>query len=299
MKKIIFDGVGTAIVTPFNNGEVDYNALEILINKQLDANISAIILLGTTGEPATLTLQEREKIILFAKNVIGNRAKLIIGCGSNNTQSAINLYRQAESYGADGALIVTPYYNKCTQDGLKAHYRAISDAGNLPIIVYNVPGRTGVNIMPETMAELCKIKNVVGLKEASGNITQILDYFNLCGDKIAIYSGEDALNSFFLLLGAKGTISVASNVFPKMCNKIIKYAKNKEYEKMLILQNKMQQFIKALFLEVNPIPVKAGLFYLGLCKNELRLPLTSMTNNNYNKLKHEIDLLIGQENDSL
>ena len=299
MKKIIFCGLSTALVTPFKNGEIDYNALEILLEKQIDAQVQAIVILGTTGEPATLGSLEREKIIEFTIKKVNGRAKVIVGCGSNSTEVAIKNYIQAEKMGADGALIVTPYYNKCTQGGLVEHYKKISDSGALPIIVYNVPARTGVNVLPETMNKLCDIPNVCGLKEASGNISQILEFFRLCEDKIAIYSGEDALNSIFMALGGSGAISVASNVYPKIFNKIIELGIKKEYEKMFILQKKVHKFITSLFLEVNPIPVKAGLEYLGLCKNEVRLPLTKMSKENYDKLKSEIDVLIGLENDSL
>ena len=299
MKKELFKGVGTALVTPFKYGQVDYTALEILIEKQLNAKVKAIIVLGTTGEPATLNLEEREKIILTAKRIIGTRAKLIVGCGSNSTSHAINLYKQAENLGADGALIVTPYYNKCTQTGLVEHYKAIAQNGSLPIIVYNVPSRTGVNILPETMKKLCKIKNVCGLKEASGNIVQILDLFRLCGKQIVIYSGEDALNAIFIALGASGTISVASNIFPNLCRRVLELGEQKQYDKMFALQQNMQQFNKALFLEVNPICVKSGLSYLGLCKNQLRLPLTPMSNQNFELLKVEIDKLIGLEYDCM
>lgn len=299
MKKELFKGVGTALITPFKNGQVDYTALEILIEKQLNAKVKAIIVLGTTGEPATLNLEEREKIILTAKRIIGTRAKLIVGCGSNSTSHAITLYKQAENLGADGALIVTPYYNKCTQGGLIEHYKAIAQNGSLPIIVYNVPSRTGVNIMPETMKKLYKIKNVYGLKEASGNIVQILDFFRLCGKQIAIYSGEDALNAIFIALGGSGTISVASNIFPNLCRRVIELGEQNLYDKMFILQQDMQQFNKALFLEVNPICVKGGLSYLGLCKNQLRLPLTPISPQNLEVLKAEIDNLIGQEYDCM
>ena len=295
MKKEIFGGVGTALVTPFKNGKVDYLSLEIMINRQIEAGVGAIILLGTTGEPATLNESERKKILIEAKKIISGKTKMIVGCGSNCTLKAVELCKKAQDLGADGALIVTPYYNKCTQNGLIAHYEKIASKTDLPIIVYNVPSRTGVNVLPETMQKLCLVDNICGLKEASGNIANVLDFFRLCKDKISIYSGEDALNAIFLAMGASGTISVASNIFPKICVKINALAKSKEYEKMFILQQNMQLLIKALFSEVNPICVKAGLAYLGLCKNELRLPLTTIQSENFDKLKIEINKLIGQE----
>lgn len=299
MKKKVFSGVGTAIVTPFKNGEVDYDAFAKLINRQIEAKVDALVVLGTTGEPATLTADEREQLLNFSKEQINGRTKFIVGCGSNNTAQAIKNYKRAEKLGADGALIVTPYYNKCTQNGLIEHYKAIGNAGDLPIIVYNVPGRTGVNVLPETMKELSQIKNICGLKEASGNITQICEYFRLCGQDIDIYSGEDALNAVFAMLGGSGEISVASNIFPKLCKKILNLCNSNQYEQMLIYQNKMIPFIKQLFCEVNPIPVKAGLNILGLIENELRLPLTSILKENYSKLQCEINALIRYENDCM
>lgn len=297
MKDKIFDGVSTAIVTPFCGGCVDYVSFGGLIDRQIDAGVSAIVVLGTTGEPSVLSDFEREQVIKFCKNRIDGRAKLIVGAGANCTAKAQNLYRQAQDLGADGALIVTPYYNKCTQSGLIEHYRAIASCGNLPIIVYNVPSRTGVNILPETMQKLSKIDNICGVKEASGNISQILEYFRLCGDKVAIYSGEDALNAIFMSLGGSGVISVASNIVPKLIKKtcdLVKTNQNKMYE----LQSKLLPLIYALFLEVNPIPVKAGLSYLGLCENELRLPLMPMSQEKFSILQKELDQIMELENDN-
>ena len=220
MKKCIFKGLATAVVTPFKNGKVDLSAFEVMLKRQLNADIDAIVVLGTTGEPETLSLGERKIIIQKAVDVCYMKAKVIVGCGSNSTAQAIKHYNQAEAFGADGALIVTPYYNKCTEKGLYEHYKAISDSGNLPIIAYNVPSRTGVNISAETLVKISTIKNICGIKEASGNISQIIDYFNLAGDKIAIYSGEDALNSTVMFLGGSGAISVVSNIVPKLCKKV-------------------------------------------------------------------------------
>lgn len=299
MKKILYSGVGTALITPFKNEKVDYNSLELLIEKQLNANIDALIILGTTGEPATISPKERKEIINFCKKATNNKTKLIIGCGSNDTQKAIKLYNQAEEMGADGALIVTPYYNKCSQNGLVEHYKKISENGSLPIIVYNVPSRTGVNILPDTMKSLTSIKNICGLKEANGNINQILDDFAQCNLITAIYSGEDLLNSIFYTLGGIGCISVVSNIFPKLCKKIFELNKSHLYDNMFILQQRLLPFTKALFREVNPIGIKAGLNYLGLCKNELRLPLTPILNENFETLKMEINKVVGLENDCM
>ncbi len=293
MKKELFRGVATAIVTPFNERGIDYTSFEVMLQRQIKNGVQAIVVLGTTGEPAAILKEEREQIIKFAKKTIKNDAKLIVGCGSNSSLVAIENYKQAKSLGADGALIVTPYYNKCTQNGLFEHYKAINDAGDLPIIVYNVPSRTGVNILPETMKKIADLENVCGIKEASGNISQILDIFEKCGNEIAIYSGEDSLNAIFYAMGGSGCVSVVSNVFPDLCVRIFELAEDKKYEKMFILQSKLQGVNKAIFLEVNPIPVKAGLNYLGLCKNILRLPLTKMTDANASVLYKEIDKLMG------
>lgn len=288
MKNKIFEGVGTAIVTPFCSGCVDYVSLGGLVDRQIEAGVDAVIVLGTTGEPSVMDDIEREQIIRFCKKRINGKSKLIVGAGANCTAKAQNLYRQAESLGADGVLIVTPYYNKCTQNGLIEHYRAIASCGNLPIIVYNVPARTGVNILPETMAKLCEIDNICGVKEASGNISQILEYFRLCADKVAIYSGEDALNAIFMSLGGSGVISVASNIIPKSIKKVCDLVKTNQAQ-MYELQSKLLPLIYALFLEVNPIPVKASLSYLGLCQNELRLPLTPMSQEKFCALKAALE----------
>lgn len=289
MKISIFKGVGTAIITPFNEGKIDFIAFENLIEKQINAGISALIVLGTTGEASTISDNERIDLINFTVAKCKGKCKVIVGTGSNNTLKAIEYYNMAENLGADGALIVTPYYNKCTQNGIIDHYKAIANTGKLPIIVYNVPSRTGVNILPETMDKLCEIDNVYGIKEASGNISQILEIFRLVKDRVAIYSGEDSLNHIFAMLGGDGSISVLSNIVPKICVDIQKAC----FDGNVGLVNQLQQdvlvLINKLFLEVNPIPIKAGLSYIGLCKNELRLPLTKMQDENFEKLKIEIN----------
>ena len=299
MEKTLFSGVGTAIVTPFKNGKVDFNAFELLIEKQLRANIDALIVLGTTGEPATISPKERKDIVAFCRELTDSKTKLIVGCGSNDTTKAIKLYKQAEEMGADGALVVTPYYNKCSQGGLVEHYKKISSSGNLPIIVYNVPSRTGVNILPETAKKLSDIKNIYGLKEANGNINQILEDFAQYGQDISIYSGEDLLNGIFYTLGGSGCISVVSNIFPKLCKKIYNLYKSNLYENMLILQQQLMPFTKALFKEVNPIGIKAVLSELKLCQNELRLPLTTISSENFDILKKELNKVVGLENDCM
>ena len=289
MKKHIFEGIGTAIVTPFCNGEVDYTSLKIILDKQIMAGVNAIIVLGTTGEPCTLNSKEREKVLKFVISYCSGKIKVIVGCGSNNTKTVIINYKRAEQLGADGALIVTPYYNKCTQEGLIKHYEMISDAGNLPIIVYNVPSRTGINICPETLNRLADIKNVCGVKDASGSILQVQEYLCLVRDKIAVYSGDDALNYNYFAMGGMGCISVLSNIMPKATKKIYDLCKGGDYINARELHYKLLPIINKLFIEVNPIPVKFALWHLGLCKNELREPLFVMEEKNSEKLKAEIE----------
>ena len=298
MKKEIFKGVGTALITPFKNGKVDYNSLEIIIKKQIEAGVGAVVVLGTTGEASTITILERKRIIELAVRLCKNKCKVIVGCGSNNTKSAIKLYKMAERLGADGALIVTPYYNKCTQEGLIMHYGMIANSGELPIIVYNVPSRTGVNILPQTMQSLSEIKNIVGIKEASGNISQIMELFYLLKGKTAIYSGDDALNYIFLSLGGSGCISVLSNIMPKECVKLYELYKEQGAVKASGYWMNFLPLIKSLFIEVNPSPIKFAMSYIGLCKNELRSPLCVMSKENSQKVIKEINSIWGK-NDSL
>ncbi|MBE7082880.1 MAG: 4-hydroxy-tetrahydrodipicolinate synthase [Clostridiales bacterium] len=294
MKKCIFSGVATAVITPFSSGNIDYCAFETILQKQIDEGADAVVVLGTTGEPCTVSDDERTQIIKTAVKVCGGKIKVVVGCGSNSTLRAIWLYQMAERLGVDGALIVTPYYNKCTQNGIVEHYKQISNSGNLPIIAYNVPSRTGVNILPQTALSLSKIKNVCGIKEASGNISQILEYFKLLKGKIAIYSGEDSLNGIFMCLGGNGFISVASNAFPKIVKRVYNLGKANQFEKMYKVQTELLPVINALFLEVNPIPIKAAMHTLGLCKNELRSPLTKMSPQNFAELKKQTEILMGK-----
>ena len=287
MKKL-FSGSCVALITPFKNGKVDFKALKNLINFQLENKTDAIVILGTTGEPATMSSIEKCKIIEFAKNLIKNRAILIVGTGSNSTEKTIEESKIAFEKGADGLLIVTPYYNKCTQNGLIKHYEKIASEVDLPIIVYNVPSRTGVNISPETMLKLANIPQIYGLKEASGNISQIVKLSKLLKDKIAIYSGDDSLNYIFMCLGASGVISVTANVFPKQVRDVVELTLNGNYEKARKLHEELLEVNNNLFLEVNPIPIKYACSFYKMCKNELRLPLTKMNKNNSKVLRDSL-----------
>ena len=289
MKKIIFKGCGTAIVTPFIDEEhVNFDEFRKMLEFQISEGIDSIIVCGTTGESSTMSLEERKQTIKFAIDVVNKRVPVIAGTGANCTKSAIEMTKYAESVGADGALIVTPYYNKTTQTGLIEHYKKIASSTLLPIILYNVPGRTGVNILPETCKELSKVENIVAIKEASGNISQVAEIADLCGKDLAIYSGNDDQIIPILSLGGLGVISVLSNIVPKETHEIVYEFMNNNISKSLELQIKYLKLIKALFCEVNPIPVKAGLNMIGFNAGTPRLPLVEMSENGKNKLNTQL-----------
>ena len=274
MKKEIFTGVCTALVTPFKkNGKIDYDALEKLILRQIDNKVNAILILGSTGEGSTILEKERKKIIKFARALINPPTKLFVGTGCNNTIIATKYTLQAESLGADGVLIVTPYYNKCNQNGAFLHYEYIAKKTHLPIILYNVPSRTGFNLSVETVSKLTKIKNIVGIKEANEDLEHIDELTRQVGDKIAIYSGNDSLNRYFLTHKASGMVSVLSNVYP---DKLIQQYENLQNERLISAEDELLNFSKALFIDVNPMPVKYVLFKMGLIKYNYRLPLTKL-----------------------
>lgn len=278
MKEIIFKGCGTAIVTPFIEDKVNFDELKRLVEFQIENEVDAIIVCGTTGEAATMSTQEKKETIKFVIDLVAKRTKVVVGTGSNNTKAAIEMSKYAEEAGADGILVVTPYYNKTTQQGLMAHYKEIAKAVKLPIIMYNVPGRTGVNILPETCKELSKIENIVAIKEASGNISQVAKIVSLCGEDLAIYSGNDDQIIPVLSLGGKGVISVLSNVMPKYTHDMtIKYLEG-NVEEATKMQLEVIDLIDALFVEVNPIPVKYALNLMGFNFGTPRLPLIEMSN---------------------
>lgn len=288
MKKIIFKGCGTAIATPFNENKVNFEEFGKLIEKQIKEGVDAIIVCGTTGESSTMTVEERKETIKFAIKKAEKRVPIIAGTGGNCTANVIEMTKYAESVGADGALIVTPYYNKTTQDGLVMHYEAIAKETNLPIILYSVPSRTGVNILPETCKKLSKIPNIVAIKEASGNISQIAEIAALCKDDLKIYSGNDDQIVPILSLGGIGVISVLSNVAPKFTHEMVQDFFNGNVEEACNKQLKSLKLTKALFSEVNPIPVKAALNMLGYDYGIPRLPLVEMTENKKKVLEEEL-----------
>lgn len=271
----IFKGAATALVTPFIDDKVDFKSLETLVDKQLESNIDALIVNGTTGEPTTMTHFERTAVAGAVIEHVKKRIPVILGAGSNNTYTAIEYAKENEQLGADGILTVTPYYNKCTQSGLVAHYKAIADAVDLPVIMYNVPGRTGVNIAPETCLKLAGYRGIQAIKEASGNLHQFMELSRLVRGKLDIYSGDDGLVYPLLALGAIGVISVASNVCPRyMHDMVYKYFEG-DTETSLNMQHKIEPLVGALFAEVNPIPVKCALKLMGLIPDDyMRLPLT-------------------------
>jgi len=280
----IFQGVGTALITPFQNDKVDFAALEKLVDTQLNGGIAALIVNGTTGEPTTMTHGERTAVAISVIKQVNKKIPVILGAGSNNTYTAVEYAVEAQDLGADGILAVTPYYNKCTQSGLIAHYKALADATNIPLIMYNVPGRTGVNINPETAEALAGYKNIVAVKEASGNIQQFMDVARLIHGKMDIYSGDDGYVYPLLALGGKGVISVASNIIPRyMSDMVAKYFSG-DIEGSLTMQFKLAPLVKALFSEVNPIPVKCAARILGIIPDDyMRLPLTKFSKEDYLK----------------
>lgn len=283
-KNTIFTGSAVAIITPFTKDGVDFPAFEKLIERQIALGTQCIVVCGTTGEPATMTAAERESVIRFCIEHTNGRIPVVVGTGSNCTDDAVKNSENAQKWGADGLLVVTPYYNKCSPMGLKAHYKAISDAVTLPIIAYSVPSRTGVNISASLMAELAQIENVAAIKEASGNMDQVVAIAHACGDAIDIYSGEDALTVPMMSMGAKGVISVAANIVPGDVQAMCSSALAGNFEAAAAAQKKLYPLIKALFCEVNPIPVKSAAAAMGLCDGTLRLPLTEMAPENLERL---------------
>lgn len=280
MKNTVFTGAATAIITPFKNGEIDYESYERLVEWQIESGISAIVVAGTTGEGSTLTDKEHKDIIKFTVDKVNGRVPVIAGTGSNDTAYAIELTKFACEAGADAMLVVSPYYNKATQKGLIASFSAIADASTKPIILYNVPSRTGCNILPETAAVLAEHPNIVGIKEASGNLSQIAKLAHLTKGKLDIYSGNDDQIVPVMSLGGKGVISVLSNLMPKETNDICLDYLNGDLEKALDAQLELLPLVDALFSEVNPIPVKAAMAAMGFGENSMRLPLTPMEEKN-------------------
>ena len=280
-KNSIFQGAATAIITPMNAGGVDYPAFRKLIEWQIEKGIDALVICGTTGESSTLTDEEHREVLRFALEVAGGRVPMIAGTGSNDTDYAIDLTRYACEIGYDAMLVVTPYYNKTTQRGLIAMFTAIADASTKPLILYNVPSRTGVNIEPATYAALADHPNIAAIKEASGNISKIVETAALVGDKLDIYSGNDDQIVPIMACGGKGVISVLSNVLPAETSEMCRKMFTGDVAGAMAMQKRYLALTNALFCEVNPIPVKAAMAAMGFCENYLRLPLVPMEEDHY------------------
>lgn len=272
----LFTGSGVALVTPFENGQINYVSLEQLIEWHVANQTDALIICGTTGESATLSSEEKKALISFAVAKTNGRIPVIAGTGCNNTADTVEMSVYAEHAGADGLLIVTPYYNKSTQKGLIAHYTTIADAVRIPVILYNVPGRTAVNIAPETVAILSEHKNIIAIKEASGDISQVAKIARMCPKTFGIYAGNDDQIVPMLSLGGIGVISVVANIMPKETHEIVNLFLTGHSQEALALQLKLLNLINALFIEVNPIPVKTAMNLMGMHVGDLRLPLTAM-----------------------
>jgi len=271
----MFRGVGTAIVTPFINGELDYESYERIVRWQVENGVSAIIVAGTTGEGATLSVEEREELTRITKEICNGKAQVIVGTGTNDTRKTLELSLSAQNSGADAVLIVTPYYNKPTQEGLYAHYKYLSERLEIPIIIYNVPSRTGVNILPETVARLAAdCKNIKAIKEANPDVAQSDEIYRLTKDfDFYIYSGNDDRAFHMICAGAKGVISVASNVVPAQMVELVNSIFSNDISHALEMHTRLIPIFKALFIETNPLPVKAALSIMGYTRNEFRLPL--------------------------
>lgn len=284
----LFSGSGVALITPFKDGKVNFEKLKELLDWNIECGTKAIVICGTTGEATTMTEKEKKDTIKFTVDTVKGRIPVIAGTGSNCTSQAVDMSVWAESIGVDGLLVITPYYNKTTQKGLFEHFKAVNDRVNTPIIVYNVPGRTGLNILPTTLKKLCELKNIQAVKEASGNISQIAEMKALCRDRIDIYSGNDDQTIPILALGGKGVISVMANIVPRDMERMCELFFNGDINDALKLQLDLYPLIKSMFIETNPIPVKTALNILGKDVGNLRLPLTTMEDKNLEILKKEL-----------
>lgn len=281
MKNTIFTGMATAIVTPMHtDGSIDYEALSRFVEFQIDSGINALVVMGTTGENATIEPEDQKKVIAYTVEKAAGRVPVIAGTGTNNTEHVLHNTRNACQVGADAVLVVTPYYNKATQNGLVTHFTAVADESTLPVILYNVPSRTGCNLLPKTVAKLSEHPNIAAIKEATGSLAQMIEIMHLCGDKIDVYSGEDGLTVPMMAMGAKGTISVLSNVAPRQSVAMTDACLRGDYAAAAKMQCDLLPLINALFSEVNPIPAKAATAAMGFGADALRLPLTSMEEQN-------------------
>lgn len=289
MSSPLFTGCGVALATPFHEGALDLDTFRSLVERQIAAQTDALVVCATTGEGATLRYEERRALIEACLGQANRRVPVVVGTGSNNTAIAIELTREAEALGADGALVVTPYYNKASQAGLIAHFTAVADAARLPVILYNVPARTGVSCAAETYAALASHPNIIGVKEASGNFALIQDTRNRCGDDFFIWSGNDEDTTAIMALGGVGVISTAANLIPREMRALAALCLEDRFREAGALQLRLTDLLRALFCEVNPIPLKTAMARVGLCEGELRLPLCAMRPENRKRLFDAMD----------
>ena len=285
----MFKGSIVAIITPFKKGKVDEKALGDLIEWHISQGTNAIVPCGTTGESATLDYKEHYRVIDFTVKTVNKRIPVIAGTGANSTDETIEITKHAKKSGADAALLVAPYYNKPTQEGLYRHYKIIAEAVNIPIVLYNVPGRTAVNILPTTVARLAEIKNIVAIKEASGDMKQVSEIIRLCGDSLTVISGDDFTTYPLLALGGKGVISVSANIMPKEVSNMCSLWLNGKHKEAREIHYKLEPLNAAMFIETNPIPVKTALAMMGKIQEEFRLPLCEMASPNKEKLKRVLE----------
>lgn len=288
MKNTIFKGMATAIVTPMTADGIDYEALGRFLEFQIQSRINAIVVMGTTGENATIEPEDQAKVIRYTVERVAHRVPVIAGTGTNNTEHVLANTRNACAAGADAVLVVTPYYNKATQNGLYAHFKMVADASTVPVVMYNVPGRTGCNLLPQTVARLAEHPNIVAIKEASGNMAQMIQIRHLCGDKLDVYSGEDALTVPMMAMGAAGAISVLSNVVPREAVAMTDACLAGDLQTAARMQCDLMPLIDCLFSEVNPIPAKAAVSAMGFGEEHLRMPLTPMEDPARQKLYAEM-----------
>ena len=281
----MFEGTYTALITPFRDGAVDEPALRHLIREQITAGVDGVVPCGSTGESATMNHAEHQHVISIAVEEAAGKAKVIAGTGSNNTAEAISLTSYAKKAGADAALLISPYYNKPTQEGHVAHYRAIADAAGLPLFVYNIPGRTGVNILPETIAKMADHPLIVGVKEASGNIDQVSRILQMTDGRMTVLSGDDSLTVPMMSIGAHGVIGVIPNIAPAKTVAMVRSAREGDFRRARALHYELLPIMQALFTETNPIPIKAAMAMLGKCGPEIRMPLTPITEPNRKRLE--------------
>lgn len=285
----MFEGIYTALITPFRDGEIDFPALGKLIERQVEGGVDGLVPCGSTGESATLSHEEHERVIDFTIEKANKRVKVIAGTGSNSTRETIRLTRFAKEHGADGSLLIAPYYNKPTQEGLYAHYAAVAEGVDLPQLVYNIPGRCAVNILPETLARLSKHGNVVGVKESSGSLEQISHVVELCGPDFTVISGDDTLTLPILAVGGRGSIAVIPNLLPKRYTELVRAALAGDFTKARQLHYALFPIMRALFLEGNPAGIKAALALTGACSDEVRLPLFKQSDANRAILKRTLE----------